>query len=49
MATRPDSKGQAVVLAQQLIAGTQKHLSGATQVNLVGSSFTLAEVTAKLQ
>ena len=49
MATRPDSKGQATVLAQQLIAGTGKHLSSTTQVNLAGSSFTSAEITAKLQ
>jgi hypothetical protein len=49
MATRPDSKSQATVLAQQLIAGTGKHLSSTTQVNLVGSSFTPAELTAKLQ
>jgi hypothetical protein len=49
MATKVDNKGQAVVVAKQLIAGTEKHLTGTTQVNLVGSSFTLAELTAKLQ
>ena len=49
MATRPDNKSQATVVAQQLIAGTGKHLSSTTQVNLAGSSFTPAELTAKLQ
>ena len=49
MATKTDSKGQVVVVAKQLIAGTAKHLTAATQVNVVGSSFTAAEITAKLQ
>ena len=38
-----------VTLTQQLIAGTAKHLTGTTQVQLVGSSFTPADITTKLQ
>ena len=49
MATTVQTKGQAVVLAKQLIAGAEKHLTGATQVVLLGSSFTPAEITTKLQ
>jgi hypothetical protein len=42
-------KGQAVALAKQMIAGTEKHLTGSTQVALLGSSFTPAEITTKLE
>jgi hypothetical protein len=49
MATTIDSKGQVVVLANQLIAGTAKHLTSTTHIALLGSSFTAADVTAKLQ
>ena len=49
MATNVRIKGQAVVVAKQLVAGTQKHLTGVTQVPLLGSSFTPAEITTKLQ
>jgi hypothetical protein len=38
-----------VALAQQLIAGTAKHLGSATQVSLLGSSYTPADLTTKLQ
>ncbi len=49
MTTTVQTKGQAVVLAKQLIAGAEKHLTGATQVAILGSSFTPAEITTKLQ
>jgi hypothetical protein len=49
MATKTKNKSQVVALTQQLIAGTAKHLTGTTQVQLVGSSFTSADITAKLQ
>jgi hypothetical protein len=43
------SKGTVVALAQQLVAGTNKHLGGGTQVTLSAGSFTAAEITSKLQ
>jgi hypothetical protein len=49
MATKVQTKGQAVVFAKQLIAGTEKHLTGATPVAFLGGSFTPAEITTKLQ
>jgi hypothetical protein len=49
MATKAKNKSQVVAFTQQLIAGTAKHLTGTTQVRLVGSSFTSADITAKLQ
>jgi hypothetical protein len=49
MSTKMDGKGQVVTFAKQLIAGADKHLAGATQVTLVGSSYTQAQITAKLQ
>src|SRR5579863_4633066 len=49
MTTKIGNKGQVVVLAKQLIAGTGKHLANATQVALLGSSFTPAQIAAKLQ
>ncbi|MDP9000698.1 MAG: hypothetical protein M3O46_11365 [Myxococcota bacterium] len=49
MATKLNIKGNVVALAQQLIAGTNKHLANTAQVMLVGGSFTPAQVTEKLQ
>src|SRR5271166_2492462 len=49
MTTKTRTKSQVVALTQQLIAGTAKHLTGTTPVQLVGSSFTSADITAKLQ
>jgi hypothetical protein len=49
MATKVVAKGRAVVFAKQLIAGTEKHLTAATQVNVVGQSLSPAEITTKLQ
>jgi hypothetical protein len=49
MSTKIDTKGQLVVRATELIAGTSKHLTNATNIALLGSSFTPAEVTTKLQ
>jgi hypothetical protein len=49
MTTKTKNKSQVLALTQQLIAGTAKHLTGTTQVQLVGSSFTSADITAKLQ
>jgi hypothetical protein len=44
-----NSKGQVVVAANMLIAGATKHLSSTTQVALLGSSFTPAQITSTLQ
>ena len=49
MATTKNTKGQVVVVAKQLIAGTEKHLASVTQVTLLGSSFTPAQITSELQ
>jgi hypothetical protein len=51
MATKTNGKGKSTVaaLAQQLIAGTDKHLGGVTQVQLASSSFTPAQIKAQLQ
>jgi hypothetical protein len=49
MATIKNTKGQVVVVAKQLIAGTEKHLTSATQIPLVGGSFTPAQITSELQ
>jgi hypothetical protein len=49
MATKTNGKGTVVALAEQLIAGTNKHLANTTQVMLAGGSFTPAQVTAQLQ
>jgi hypothetical protein len=43
------NKGQATTTAKQLIAGAEKHLANTTQIVLAGSSYTPAQVTAKLQ
>jgi hypothetical protein len=49
MSTVKNTKGQVVVVAKQLIAGTEKHLASVTQVPLMGSSFTPAQITSELQ
>ncbi|MDP9152247.1 MAG: hypothetical protein M3O36_20170, partial [Myxococcota bacterium] len=49
MATKTTTKSTAAALAEQLIAGTNKHLSNTTQLLLIGGSFTPAQVTAQLQ
>jgi hypothetical protein len=49
MATSERGKGQAADLAGQLIAGTAKVLTSATPVTFLGSSFTPAQITSKLQ
>ena len=48
MSTKAESKGQLVVVAQQLIAGTAKHLTTATPVAFMGGSFTPAQITTEL-
>src|SRR5690349_1079478 len=49
VATKKQTKGTVVALAEQLIAGTNKHLANMTQVLLAGGSFTPAQVVEKLQ
>jgi hypothetical protein len=49
MATNMNGKGQVIVVAKQLIAGTAKHLSSATPVAFAGGSFTGDQITSKLQ
>jgi hypothetical protein len=49
MATKVKGKGTVVGLAEQLIAGTNKHLANTAQVMITGGSFTPAQVTAQLQ
>ncbi|HEY4011926.1 MAG TPA: hypothetical protein VGM06_01200 [Polyangiaceae bacterium] len=49
MATNTTTKSGVVALAQQLSAGTDKHLTGTTTVLLAGGSYTAADITAKLQ
>jgi hypothetical protein len=49
MATSERGKSQVVDLAGQLIAGTAKVLTSATSVTFLGSSFTPAQITSKLQ
>jgi hypothetical protein len=49
MATKTQGKGAVVALAEQLIAGTNKHLANMTQVMLHGGSFTPAQITTQLQ
>jgi hypothetical protein len=49
MATKAQGKGKAVSLAEQLIAGTNKHLANLTQVTFAPGSFTPAQITARLQ
>jgi hypothetical protein len=49
MATTKNTKDQVVVVAKQLIAGTEKHLTSATPVTLLGGLFTPAQITSELQ
>jgi hypothetical protein len=49
MAKKTRNKGQVVVSATQFIAATKKHLGSATQVPLLGGSFTPDQITSKLQ
>jgi hypothetical protein len=49
MGTKTKGKGTVVILAEQLIAGTNKHLSGTAQVMLAGASLTPAQITSQLQ
>ena len=44
-----ESKAAVVASAQQLIAGVTKHLGSATQVTLLGTAHTPADLTTKLQ
>jgi hypothetical protein len=43
------TKGSVVALAEQLIAGTNKHLAGVTRVMVAGGSLTPSQVTSQLQ
>src|SRR5580698_1455218 len=49
MAVNDRGKGQVAALAGQLIAGVAKNLTSTTSVVLLGSSFTPAQITSKLQ
>jgi hypothetical protein len=49
MATKTKGKGAVVALAEQLIAGTNKHLASTTQIMVAGGSFTATQVIEKLQ
>jgi hypothetical protein len=49
MSQSKDTKGQVVATAKQLIAGATKHFSNTTPVVFGGSSFTLDQITSKLQ
>jgi hypothetical protein len=49
MATNDKGKSQVAALAGQLIAGTAKNLASTTSVVLLGSSYTPAQITSKLQ
>jgi hypothetical protein len=49
MATKIENKSQAVATANQLLAGAAKRITGTTPLMLMGSPFTPAEITAKLQ
>jgi hypothetical protein len=49
MATKTQGKGTVVALAEQLIAGTNKHLANTAQVLVAGQSRSPAQVTAELQ
>jgi hypothetical protein len=49
MATRKTGKGQDVVVAKQLIAGTAQHLSNTAPAAFLGGSFTADQIASKLQ
>jgi hypothetical protein len=47
--TKAEGKSQFALVAQQLSAGTAKHLTAATPVAFMGGSFTPAQITTELQ
>jgi len=49
MTTKAEGKGQFAVDAQQWIAATTKHLASAAPALFLGSSFTPADITTRLQ
>jgi hypothetical protein len=49
MASNNQGKGGIVVVAKQLIAGTEKHLSNTTPVAFGGGTFTADQIASKLQ
>jgi hypothetical protein len=49
MATKSKGKASVSALAQQLIAGTNKHLANTAQVTFAGQSLSPSQVTTKLQ
>ncbi len=49
MATKTKGKGAVVALAEQWIAGTNKHLANGAQVMLLGGSFTPVQIAEHLQ
>jgi len=49
MATVKNSKGQVVAAAKQLIVGTEKHFTNVTQVTVLGSSVTPAQIVSELE
>jgi hypothetical protein len=49
MVTKTQGKGTAVALAEQLVAGTNKHFANLTHVAFAGGSFTPTQITEKLQ
>jgi hypothetical protein len=49
MVVKREGKGQVVVVAKQLIAGTAKHLSNTAPAAFLGGSFTADQITSKLQ
>jgi hypothetical protein len=48
MSTKTEGSGRFVVVVQQLLTGTAKHLTSATPVAFLGGSFTPADITTKL-
>jgi hypothetical protein len=49
MVTNKNTKSQVAAHAKQLIVGATKHLTGTTQVMLLGSSYTPDQIAGKLQ
>jgi hypothetical protein len=49
MTTKIQGKSQVAVVAQQLVAGAAKHFTNTTQLTLLGSAYTPADLAAKLQ
>jgi hypothetical protein len=48
MSTKAEGSGKFVIVVQQLVTGTAKHLTSATPAAFLGGSFTPADITAKL-